>query len=585
MKRTESLYRTAALLLLLMLAAACTRDDTFDDAAPGNAADPAAALTITVTDGTYAPETSAANAATDDGAPVTRSVENGYATRFTKGDQIGLYVAEATLGNNGSPDQFSRMLHENLCLTYNGKSWKLPSDTKLKYDPTAGHGILYFAYYPYQADMNDKKPDGNNASGNVATEAPDFFHTLISKWEPRDDQSTYATYTASDLMVARGTVANRTDGFPGSLLNFKMQHQMLLNIVRLPHITSTYTEKINGSQQTKSYYLYTGVARVPNFWMENPHTARLITNPSGEAKNITDCSYYDLKFVKHEFDIEIPDADDLRGKYKTYTVDNATETKSDRAPQEGDFYMKDGTVLPQETFKDSNMPQNVKDDCIGVIFWVGEKDGTHWTQTEHMEGDHLMMDEHPACTHGMVVALTDAASDVVWATKPEDGNTLWEWAYDFAQGFTDNENSLWKMVFASDSYYGYAYSVLFGLYTAHNEGADFPAFKAVKNYADSHSTPEGCSGWFFPNRRELATMWFDAPVNYPEHNTELIMFNKINPQIEKANGAKLEGLYWSSSDYKTETAWTVNSEYPGFGSIYNLKSQTEACKVRAVLAF
>ena len=55
MKRTESLYRTAVLLLLLMLAAACTRDDTFDDAAPGNGTDPAAVLTITVTDGAYAP--------------------------------------------------------------------------------------------------------------------------------------------------------------------------------------------------------------------------------------------------------------------------------------------------------------------------------------------------------------------------------------------------------------------------------------------------------------------------------------------------------------------------------------------------
>ena len=92
MKRTESLYRTAVLLLLLMLAAAYTRDD---DAAPGNATDLAAPLTITVTDGAYAPEASATNAATDNGAPVTRAVENGFATGFTKGDQIGLYVVDA----------------------------------------------------------------------------------------------------------------------------------------------------------------------------------------------------------------------------------------------------------------------------------------------------------------------------------------------------------------------------------------------------------------------------------------------------------------------------------------------------------
>ena len=100
MKRTESLYRTAVLLLLLILAAACTRDDTLDDAAPGNGTGPAAVLPITVTDGAYASEASATNAATDNGAPVTRAVENGFATRFTKGDQIGLYVAKATLNNS-----------------------------------------------------------------------------------------------------------------------------------------------------------------------------------------------------------------------------------------------------------------------------------------------------------------------------------------------------------------------------------------------------------------------------------------------------------------------------------------------------
>ena len=116
MKRTESLYRTAVLLLLLMLAAACTRDDTFDDAAPGNATDPAAPLTIIVTDGAYAPEASAANAATDNGAPVTRAVENGFATGFTKGDKIGLYVADAKVYGPGNLNDL-RITASNLCLT------------------------------------------------------------------------------------------------------------------------------------------------------------------------------------------------------------------------------------------------------------------------------------------------------------------------------------------------------------------------------------------------------------------------------------------------------------------------------------
>lgn len=304
MKRTEQLYRTAVLLTLLMLAAACTPDDAFDNAAPGNGTDPAAVLTIIVTDGAYAPEASAANAATDNGAPVTRAVENGFATGFTAGDQIGLYVADAKVYGPGNLNDL-RITASNLCLTYDGTRWTLPADTELEYDPTEGRDILYFAYYPYQANMSGNEPDGNNPDGLPTDTAPEFFHDLIGSWKPQDDQSTYAAYTASDLMVARGEVAIRTDGTPGSTLSFTMEHQMQLNIVRLPYIKSTYTEAIGGNQQTKSYDLYT-VARVPNFWMENHHTARYITNPSGDVKKITGCSYYDSKSAKREFEIEIP---------------------------------------------------------------------------------------------------------------------------------------------------------------------------------------------------------------------------------------------------------------------------------------
>lgn len=587
MKRTEQLYRTAVLLTLLMLAAACTPDDAFDNAAPGNGTDPAAVLTITVTDGAYAaapvtdtPEASAANAATNDGAPVTRAVENGFATGFTKGDKIGLYVVDAEVYGPGNLNDL-RITASNLCLTYDGTRWTLPADTELEYDPTEGRDILYFAYYPYQANMSGNEPDGNNPDGLPTDTAPEFFHDLIGSWKPQDDQSTYAAYTASDLMVARGEVAIRTDGTPGSTLSFTMEHQMQLNIVCLPHTTSTYTEEISWDQQTKSYYLYTGVAHVPNFWMENPHTARYITNPSGDVKKITGCSYYNSRSAKREFEIEIPNKKELRGKYKTYTIDGATETKSDRgAPQEGDFYMKDGTVLPQGAFSDKEMPADVKNDCLGVVFWVGEKDETHWTQTGDWEGDHLLMNEHPACTHGMVVALADASSGVAWATNPLDGKTLWEWADTF-DGFTDNEKSLWKMIRESNSHYGYGYNALFGLYTAHNDGATFPAYGAVKTYASSHPTPEGCSGWFFPGMFELTTIWFDAP---DEILGKPVVFNKINLQIKKAGGIELTGRYWSSNDWRAPEAWTTTSA-PEYGSYYGYKPQTEAHYVRAVLAF
>lgn len=581
MKRIERLYRTAALLLLLMLAAACTRDDGLDDMVPGNAAHPATVpLTITVSDRGYSrlPEASATDAAPD-GAPDTRAVDNGYATEFTAGDRIGLYVSEVEVDAHGTPTAFRQMLHKNLCLTYDGTTWTLPAGTELKYNPSDGHGIRYFAYYPYQADMNRKEPDGNNASGSIATEDTEFFYRLIVNWWVKSDQSTYADYTASDLMTAQGVVSTRTDGTAGSTLSFTMQHQMYLAIIRLPHTTYSYQETIGGSTFNKSYSLYTGASSFDPLWKENHYTARCICGLQEKLGIRLYDSFYNSDFEKRQLNTEILITSPPSGKYKLYTIDGGAETvKTDRPLREGDFYMKDGTILPQEAFNNgADIPAEVKADCIGVVFWVGEKDGMHWTQTGDRKGDHLLMHEHPACTHGMVVALQNASElPVAWATNPLN-ETLWDWANEFS-GFTDKEKSLWEMIYKSNTNYGYNYMAYFGLYIAHNKGTDFPAFEAVKTYAGSHSTPEGCSGWFFPNMAELTTIWFNA---LPGHFAgKPFVFDRINQQIKKAGGAELEGAYWSSYDHNGgKETWAA------LPNSYGARPQADEYNVRAVLVF
>lgn len=117
MKRNNTLYCTAALLLVI-LAAACTRDDDFAGPPATDApATVATALTVTVTDGAYAPAESP-----DGSTPATRAVERGYGTEFTAGDRIGLYAVEID-----KQDQSRRNLrYENLCLTYDGTNWTPP---------------------------------------------------------------------------------------------------------------------------------------------------------------------------------------------------------------------------------------------------------------------------------------------------------------------------------------------------------------------------------------------------------------------------------------------------------------------------
>ena len=243
MKLNNYLFRTAA-LLLVMLATACTKEDDFA-ASPDEGTATAAPLTITVTDGAYA----SAEAPDNDNTPAPRAVERGYGTEFTKGDRIGLYVVKQDASEN------REFLYQNLCLTHDGTGWTLPVGTELTHQPPKDGEILYFAYYPYQEDMagnvniNDLNPNGQR------TEARRFFIRLINRWQPAADQSTYEAYTASDLMVARGEVAKRTDGTDGSVLSFTMEHQMPLAVFRLPTTKYTYSETIDGTETEKSYRL------------------------------------------------------------------------------------------------------------------------------------------------------------------------------------------------------------------------------------------------------------------------------------------------------------------------------------------
>lgn len=585
MKLNNYPFRTAA-LLLLMLAAACTKEDDFA-APPGKDTATAPPLTITVTDGAYAPAPTADNE-DDATAPATRAVERGYATEFTAGDRIGLYEVKEVAGSNGI-SSYKLGTTRNLCLTYDGTAWTLPSGKELSPErPSANERTYYYAYYPYQDDsymVNYVKPaEWSNETGIPPT-AREVFDHLIYQWRPGGNQSTYAAYTASDLMVSLGTVTKRTDGTDGSVLSFVMEHQMALAVIRVPAVKCTYTETVSGTAATKDYRLYTGMS-AQSCWQENSHTARFLVSPWNPI--YTSGTYYTAAFEKRNFAVtttSLSGSSDYAGTYFLYTIDGGAETVTDRPLKEGDFYMRDGTILPQDAFGSGTLPTDVQEDCLGVVFWVGEIEGMHWTQTGNIQGDRLLMRDHPECVHGMAVALRDASSTAVaWATGEGVSEYLYDWANGFS-GFTPPEQADWEAIKVSNFGYGYNSSRLMALYGSWHDGTTFPALDAIATYAAAHPAPAGSSGWFLPSQCELATLCFGAPKNYslstsPYYYAQLRMLKKINPRIDKAAGNKLAGKYWSNSetDYKV---WYVDVDAPG----YSMKPKTDTYKVRAVLAF
>lgn len=540
MKQHHSIFPPAAFLAcaLILMLAACT-SDALDELPPAGTDPDARPLTITVSDGgMYA-------------TGQTRAQERGYSTVFTEGDCIGLYVVK-----DGTLEV------KNLCLTLQGGKWTLPAGaSQLLYSPDKS----YHAYYPYQKD--------NYMNGKVSPGDEDFFKYVVDEWSVNPDQSTYAQYTASDLMTARGVYNNRT-------LSFAMEHRMSLFILQVPATKYTYIEKIDSREISKSYYRYTAVISENSYWQENPCTARLLVNTKSLALLDPGSYKYYYDGTQETFNFDYSQLNLQPGKYTVHQVDDSKVTEVFRSLKAGDYYMQDGSILPGDEdvkpFRDE-----LRKSCLGVVFWVGEIEGMHWTRTGDKAGDRLLMRDHPECVHGMVVAMRDASSqEVKWATGKGATEGIYEWAESF-KDFTSGEQADWEEIQKSDLSFGYCSSRLMALYGSRNSDTTFPVYDAIATYATARPAPTGSSGWFLPGKNELATLCFGVPTNFAGDYKQLNMLKKtINPQIDKAVGDKLTGAYWSSKEFK-EIVWYVNLNIPDYG----VKPKTDTYKVRAVLAF
>lgn len=538
MKQHHSIFPPAASLAcaLILMLAACT-SDALDELPPAGTDPDARPLTITVSDGgMYA-------------TGQTRAQERGYSTVFTEGDCIGLYVVK-----DGTLEV------KNLCLTLQGGKWTLPAGaSQLFYSPDKS----YHAYYPYRndSDMNGKVSPGDK----------DFFKLLVEAWSVKDNQSTYAQYTASDLMTARGVYNNHT-------LSFAMEHRMSLLILQVPATKYNYTEKIDGREISKSYYRYTAVISENSYWQENPCTARLLVNTKETAGSVQGSYKYYYNGAKETFIFYYSQLNLQPGKYTVHTLDDSKVTEKFRPLKAGDYYMQDGSILPGDEdvkpFRDE-----LRKSCLGVVFWVGENKGIHWTPTGDKAGDHLLMHDHPECVHGMVVAMHDASQRAVWATEQGATKSTYAWADSFNE-FTTGEQADWEEIQKSDTGFGYCRSRLMALYGSRHSDTTFPARNAIATYAGEHPAPAGSSGWFLPGIYELATLCFGMPTGFVDCYKDLKMLKEINPQIDKAAGDELTGEYWSSYESST-VVWFVNLASP----YYDTKPKTDTYKVRAVLAF
>lgn len=441
----------AALLLLLV---SCTQEEF-----PA-VQDKAQQLTISVTDGGYTSAVENMKTRVE-----TRAVENGYTTEFTEGDACGFYMVRG-----GKPVYSNVKLTAEKDAATGGIMWKTDGTTL-----AAGmDGESYYLYYPYQADMAGKT--ATPAEGAVMTDA-EFFKPLIDGWQPGDDQSTHAAYTASDLMTAGGS----TTGTGNTIhLSFAMKHRMALAVIEMPKTVYKFIDANVPDYTVGAEATFTGTAK-PLRMADG--TYRYLVHSS--MPTIEGC--YDGG--NREFTITTSASHPVVGEYKRYKVDGAAETIKNVTYAEsgiariGDFYCtkNNGTteyLIPKEA--DETTVQAAK--VVGIVFQT-DKSRIGAKEKEKLGGEGNV--------HGLVMAVKNIATRQAWGLfGMDEGLTT-------CRTKADNYNDI--------SGYGNCEHIR----TNRGNFDSYPAFKAAYDYNTTCPVPATTTGWYLP----ASGQWWDILQN------------------------------------------------------------------------
>ena len=447
--KIQNIYHLLQAALLLLLVVSCTQEEF-----PA-AQDKALQLTISVTDGGY----------TSTEGKTTRAVENGYTTEFTEGDACGLYMVRG-----GKPVYSNVKLTAEKDAATGGIMWKTDGTTL-----AAGmDGESYYLYYPYQADMAGKT--ATPAEGAVMTDA-EFFKPLIDGWQPGDDQSTHAAYTASDLMTAGGS----TTGTGNTIhLSFAMKHRMALAVIEMPKTVYKFIDANVPDYTVGAEATFTGTAK-PLRMADGAY--RYLVHSS--MPTIEGC--YDGG--NREFTITTSASHPVVGEYKRYKVDGAAETIKNVTYAEsgiariGDFYCTKnngttGYLIPKEA--DETTVQAAK--VVGIVFQT-DKSRIGAKEKEKLGGEGNV--------HGLVMAVKNIATRQAWGLfGMDEGLTT-------CRTKADNYNDI--------SGYGNCEHIR----TNRGNFDSYPAFKAAYDYNTTCPVPATTTGWYLP----ASGQWWDILQN------------------------------------------------------------------------
>lgn len=550
--KTKTLFYMALTAMMTTLAA-CSQDDELMDAAPK-----ATPIEFEIFDGGYG------------GDEATRAVEEGLRTKFEAGDECGLYIIDD-----------GEFIASNVKLTAeegeNGEiTWKA-ADGAIS---GVTENSKYFLYYPYVSYADSRV---GNASGDKDTEV---FKELIANWSVYHIQSTYTSYTQSDLMTATGTPSPETDD--KLKVSFRLTHRMALAIIEVPRTVYKFTDTSIPDYVPTLVDFTVGDNFLLPYRMADG-TYRCIVNPIEETYSdrcITGTITGNKKFT-------IP-SEKLKGidkeKYTRFVVGGGAVTEINHNLQAGDYLLKDGNLIS----KDETLTAVQKADVAAIVFYapnISERE-----TPASLTDDKIMAAEHPNCNHGLAVAVQEltyqGSNTMAWQTKAENVKYFRKKS-NFTHANKDNFVSIASGTTSSDNIskiYGYQNTqVLFAYndYCTKNSKTDNivkPA-AAIAGFTDANPAPTGSTGWFIPSAKELHILCYkDVDKVFDNGKNHTVTRDKVNESLTAVGGVVFgDGWYWSSSEFNNSDNSQFCADFSD--ASFSNPEKTTGYLVRYVCAF
>ncbi|WP_304301951.1 DUF1566 domain-containing protein [Phocaeicola plebeius] len=344
-------------------------------------------------------------------------------------------------------------------------------------------------------------------------------------------------------MTAAGTVTANADGTLS--LSFPMAHRMAMAVIEMP-------ETVYKFEGQEPYTVFSAVAEFSGNYspcLMSDGSYRYLVNPVAQGEGATLTGSYDDGNKEFTITPSITTA----GKYKTYKVDGGYR---ETTLQAGDFYLKDGTLLSEDT----PLTDEQKAACAGIVFWVDDATAT----------DPVLKRDFPQCTHGLVVSLKEFGS--VWQSNYDSQSSIQSWAatQDFyTQGGYYALNK--DVSFGNPGgIQGYNNTQILKAYDKAFAGHQVTVLNYVDKITEEVTLPEvKTSGWYLPSPRELVEL----------HS----VMEAVNQSLTAFGSDKqlFSSGYWSSGESSNGNAWYVDL----YNGSVNYGDKNYGNYVRLVFAF